>query len=102
MAIFDDEQQNILIGIAIGVGAAALIKGVGSAFKGAGRPLAKATIKSGIILFDKGREAAARARETFEDLVAEVRSEMEAAARGGAAMPEPLTPPQPEPNKGGA
>lgn len=100
MAIFDDEQQKILLGIAIGVGAAALIKGVGSAFKGAGRPLAKATIKSGIIVLDKGREAAAHARETFEDLVAEVRSEMEEEARAQAATPEPLAPPQPEPEGG--
>lgn len=100
MAILEDEQRNILLGIAVGLGAAALIKGVGPAFKGAGRPLAKAAIKSGIIVLDKSREAAAHVRETYEDLVAEVRSEMEEDARARAAMPGSLAPPQPEPQGG--
>jgi hypothetical protein len=100
MAILEDEQRNILVGIAVGLGVAALIKEVAPAFKGAGRPLAKAAIKSGIIALDKSREAAAHVRETYEDLVAEVRSEMEEEARARAAVPGPMAPPQPEPEGG--
>lgn len=40
-----------------------------------GRPVAKALLKGGLMLFDKGREAVAVAGESIEDLVAEIRAE---------------------------
>jgi hypothetical protein len=46
------------------------------------RPIAKSAIKTGVILFDKGREAAAEMGEVFEDLIAEARAEL------GGALPE--------------
>jgi hypothetical protein len=79
---FDDDQQRIVIGIAIGVGAAAVLKGFAPALRDLGRPIAKATIKSAIFAFEKSREQIAQLRETYEDLVAEVRSEMEGDMHG--------------------
>ena len=95
---FDDEQRNLLIGLGIGVATAALIKGVGPAFRGVGRPLVKASIRSGILMADKTREVIARMREDYEDLVAEVRAEMHEEIRGQEAMPGAT--PEPEPQGG--
>jgi Protein of unknown function (DUF5132) len=101
MAIFDldDEQRNLLVGIGIGMGALALLKGVSPAFKGVGRPLAKATIKSGITAFEKSREKLAEFQETYEDLVAEVHAEMDEEMRqreAEAFSPEPPVKSEPE------
>jgi hypothetical protein len=41
------------------------------------KPLAKAAIKGGIVLYDKSREKLEESKEIIEDLVAEVKSEME-------------------------
>jgi hypothetical protein len=92
---FDDEQRSLLIGIGVGVATAILVKGVGPAFRGVGRPLAKASIRSGILMADKTREMLAHMREDYEDLVAEVRAEMQEQiseqkqAPGGVPEPEP-------------
>jgi hypothetical protein len=88
MALFDDKERNLLIGVGIGLAAAGLIRSAAPTFKGVGRPLAKATIKSSITLFDKGREKLAQFGEVFEDLVAEARAELEEEARTGRAAPE--------------
>jgi hypothetical protein len=82
MGLFDDKERNLLIGVGIGLAAAGMIRSAAPAFKGIGRPLAKATIKSSITLFDKGREKLAQFGEVFEDLVAEARAELEEEARG--------------------
>jgi hypothetical protein len=76
MPIFDKDEAKILVAMGIGAAALALLRGASPAFVGAGRPLAKAAMKSGILLFDWAREAFARASENAEDLMAEVRSEM--------------------------
>lgn len=55
------------------------------------RPMARAAVKTGILLFEKGREWVAEASETFEDLVAEVQAELaqeSAAAEGFDAAGE--------------
>ncbi len=98
MAIFDfdDEQRNLLIGIGVGVATAALIKGIGPAFRGVGRPLAKASIRSGILLADKTREMFAHAREDYEDMIAEVRAEMAEQVRGQEAATPAAPEPKPE------
>ena len=91
----DDEQRKLLLGVGVGIGAAMLVSMVAPAFRGIGRPLAKAAIKSGIQAFDKSRETLAQFRETCEDLVAEVRAEMEqdilarTTTEGTSLKPEP-------------
>jgi len=50
------------------------------AFAAGMRPLAKAVIKGGIMVYDKGAEVLAEAGEQLSDLVAEVRSELNATA----------------------
>lgn len=69
-------RSDILKGLAIGLGVAAAAPVVIASLFGASRPLARAAIKSGIILFEKGREAAAEFAEVVEDLVAEARAEV--------------------------
>ncbi len=41
-----------------------------------GKPLAKATIKGGIVLYEKGKGVIAEVGETLEDIVAEAKAEM--------------------------
>ncbi len=41
------------------------------------RPAAKAGLRAGWVLFERGRVAAAELRETVEDITAEVRAEIE-------------------------
>lgn len=80
MALFDKDSRNILIGVGVGVGVSALLPALASIFKDAGRPLAKASIKTGIVTFEKGRERMAHWGEVFEDLVAEAKAELEVEA----------------------
>jgi hypothetical protein len=65
-------KSDITKGVAIGLGVAAASLVLFPAL----RPAARAAIKSGILLFEKGREWAAEAGEQIEDLVAEVRAEL--------------------------
>jgi hypothetical protein len=62
---------NIAVGAAVVLLAPAVLPVLGSAL----RPMAKALIKGGITVYEMGREVAAEARETVEDLNAEVQSE---------------------------
>ena len=41
-----------------------------------GKPLAKATIKGGIVLYEKGKGVIAGVGETLEDIVAEAKAEL--------------------------
>jgi hypothetical protein len=65
-------KSDITKGVAIGLGVAA----AGLMLFPALRPTARAAVKSGILLFEKGREWVAEAGEQIEDLVAEVRAEL--------------------------
>ena len=78
MGIFDGGWKgNIVTSLAIGVGVAVvgpiLIPVASSMLK----PLAKAAIKGGIVLYDKSKEMVEEGKEIIEDIVAEVKSEME-------------------------
>ena len=78
MGLFDGGWKgNIITSLAIGVGVAVvgpvLIPVASSMLK----PLAKAAIKGSIVLYDKSREKLEEGKEIIEDLVAEVKSEME-------------------------
>lgn len=77
MALIEKDEQKILLGIGIGLGLGLLVKSLAPAFQGMGRPVAKAAIRGGMGRLDAGRERLARWKETWEDLVAEVRAEME-------------------------
>ena len=88
MALFD--KGNILTGLAIGIGSAILAPIVIPALAGAAKPLAKAAIKGGLVLYDKSKETFAEVYEMVDDLIAEAKAEAEAeaAAVAGAAAAE--------------
>ncbi len=74
MPLFNNSK--ILLGFGLGIAAAGVARQVAPAFRGLGRPIAKATVKSGLILMDRGRVRLAEIRETVGDLAAEARAEM--------------------------
>lgn len=62
----------------IGFGVVALAPIVLPVAAKAGKAIAKTTIKSGFALYKKGKDTAAEAVEVWEDLVAEVKTEIAA------------------------
>ncbi len=54
---------------------------------GVGKPLAKATIKGGILLYEKGKGVIAEVGETLEDIVAEAKAELAEAQTQEAVEP---------------
>lgn len=77
--IEDVFKGNIVTGLAVGVGVAVLAPVIAPIISNVGKPLAKSLIKSGMLLYERGRETVAELGEVFEDLVAEAKVEMEAA-----------------------
>jgi hypothetical protein len=63
---------------AIGLGIAVLVPVAVTYLAPLVRPVARSTLKVGLVTFEKGREIAAELGEIFEDLVAEVREELRA------------------------
>ena len=89
MAIFQNGfKQNILLGLAIGVGSAILAPIVIPILASVAKPVAKATIKGGMMLFERGKELAAEAQETMEDMVAEAKAELAEEQKGSAPVPD--------------
>ena len=81
MGLFDNGLKgNIFSGLAIGIGAAVLAPTILPILVGAAKPLLKAAIKGGIVLYDRGKESFAEVGEVVEDLVAEVKAELAVAA----------------------
>ena len=81
MGLLDNGLKgNIFTGLAIGIGAAVLAPAILPVLVGAAKPLVKAAIKGGIILYDRGKESFAEVGEVVEDLVAEVKAEIAEAA----------------------
>jgi len=74
-----ERTKGMLTGIAIGVGAAILVKVFGKPLKEAARPLTKAGMRSMLEAREKGEELLAEAGESLSDIVAEVRAERAAA-----------------------
>ena len=66
-------KSNLITGLAAGVGATLLAPVLLRLI----RPATKAAIKGSVLLYEKGRESFAELSETVDDLVAEVKSEME-------------------------
>lgn len=75
MALFDEGKGKLLGGIVIGMGVTWVAREFLAPFGQAMRPLAKAGIKSGILAWERGREAAGHLGEALDDLVAEVKAE---------------------------
>ncbi|HWP49556.1 MAG TPA: DUF5132 domain-containing protein [Candidatus Limnocylindrales bacterium] len=80
MALLDDLRDglggSIATGLAIGVGATILSPVVIPIAANVVKPLAKAAIKSGILIYEKGRELVAEAGEMVEDIIAEAKAEL--------------------------
>ncbi|MGC9504062.1 DUF5132 domain-containing protein [Baaleninema sp.] len=66
-----------LPGVVFGVGVLVLTPFFGSALAKVGKPFAKATIKGGLVVYDKGKVVFSEAREAFGQMVKESRAEME-------------------------
>ena len=78
MAITDMiPKGNLWTGIAVGAGLL-VAPVVIPAIAGAARPLLKAVIKGGYMIFEQGRETVAEIYEMAEDIVEEVKAEVEA------------------------
>jgi hypothetical protein len=92
MALFEGENKKFLWGLGIGLIAAVVVREVLPSFKSVGRPLAKATVKSGITLLERSKETLAEWGEVFEDLVVEAKAELEEEAKVKAAAPAAVPP----------
>lgn len=89
MAVQDMFKGNIVAMLGIGIVAAVLIPIALPAVARAAKPFAKALVKSGIIVFEKGREAVAELGEVMEDVVAEAKAEIEQEHATQAMVPVP-------------
>ncbi|HET6515048.1 MAG TPA: DUF5132 domain-containing protein [Thermodesulfovibrionales bacterium] len=88
MGLLDDcLKGNVATGLAIGIGAAILAPAVIPALAGVAKPLIKAAVKSGIIIYEKGKESVAELGEIFEDVVAEAKSELAETHTEAASRP---------------
>jgi hypothetical protein len=77
--IGDFFKSGTPLGVAIGIGATVLATAVIPvlpALAKAARPAARAAIKSGILLAERGREFMAEASEELEDILAEARADL--------------------------
>ncbi len=98
MAGIDDLLKgNVVAGLAIGIGAAVIAPLLAPIVASVGKPVTKSVIKAGILFYEKGRETAAELGEVFDDLVAEVRSELRASHAAGAIAVAETAPPEPAP-----
>jgi hypothetical protein len=79
-------------GLAIGIGALILLPIAAPVLAAAAKPLVRAGLKRGMILFHKGREAIAEASEALEDLAVEARTEL--AKEQEAVVNEPVPGPK--------
>ena len=89
MALLDDMVGGLtsswVPSVLVGVGVALVAPIVVPALAGGMRPLAKAVVRGGMMVYDKGAEVIAEASEQLSDMVAEVRSELDATAAAAAA-----------------
>ena len=71
-------NRSFALGALVAVGAVMLVPGVAAALSRAGRPLARAALKTGAVAAEEFQKAGAGAFEHLEDMVGEVRAEMAA------------------------
>ncbi len=72
---------GVLVGAAVVLLAPMIIPIIGGILK----PVAKAAIKSGILMYEKGKVVTAEAQEAIEDLAAEAKAELSQSGEGEAA-----------------
>ncbi len=88
MALFDDIVEGFgsswVSSVLVGIGVALVAPIVVPALAVGIRPLAKAVIKGGMMVYDKGAEVLAETGEQLSDLVAEARSDLDATATAAA------------------
>jgi hypothetical protein len=70
-------SSDKLKGFAAGVGISVVTPLVLTALATVARPAARAAIKAGLVLYERGREKVAEVSEVIEDLVAEAQAELE-------------------------
>jgi len=75
MGLFDNGFK-VSTGLAIGLGAVILLPVAAPVIAAVTKPLVKAGMKGGMILFQKGKEAIAEASEVLEDMVMEAQAEL--------------------------
>ena len=81
-------KSNVVTGLAAGIGATVLAPVLLPMLARIAKPLTKSVIKTGMTVYEKGRESFAELSETVDDLVAEAKVELEAEAAPAAAQPE--------------
>ena len=82
-------KGNIVTGLAIGIGSAIIAPLVVPALSKAAKPLAKAAIKGGLVLFETSKEKLAEAHELVDDLLTEARAELAAEGEANPAEDQP-------------
>lgn len=78
-------SSNVAVGVGAAVAATILAPVLLPVIGTVGRPLAKSFIRTGLMLYERSREAVALAGEVAEDMIAEIRAEDAAAAVAAAA-----------------
>jgi Protein of unknown function (DUF5132) len=74
---FIPEIEEVVEGLGVpGIAAIVLLPVLIPVAGGLGKSIAKATIKGGIVLYEKGKGVIAEVGETFEDIVAEAKAEI--------------------------
>ena len=82
-------NEDLLKGAALGVGLALLVPVAMIALAPVIRPLARTALKSGLMVYEKGRETLEELGETFDDVRAEVEEEL-TEERTAEAVDEPI------------
>jgi len=71
------DVEELVEGLGVpGIAAIVLLPVFVPVVAGVGKPIAKAAVKGGILLYEKGRGVISEVGETFEDIMAEARAEL--------------------------
>ncbi|MBD2451353.1 DUF5132 domain-containing protein [Nostoc sp. FACHB-152] len=71
------ELEEVVEGLGVpGITAIVLLPVLVPVAAGIGKPIAKAMVKGGIVLYEKGKGVIAEVGESFEDIVAEAKAEL--------------------------
>jgi hypothetical protein len=92
-------KSNVVTGLAAGIGATLLAPVLLPMLARIAKPLTKSVIKTGMTVYEKGRESFAELSETVDDLVAEAKVELESEAVPAAAAGSAAATAQPSPNE---
>jgi len=84
MAFIEDITKGSMATVLVGIGVALAAPTILPALASGLRPLAKAVIKGGVLVYDAAKEAVAEAGEQLNDLVAEARTELAESAKAEA------------------